>query len=275
MSAQMLDLLCAIIRETGCSDSAAASRAGVHPSTVSRWKRDCADGAILLRSAREEFRMAQLSVILAEANAGHARSWRAAAWLLERIFPEDYSPRAKERALFQAQHDALCESEAEGSALAPSTSSGPSALHVEGDTLQNVQNADEPPAPSAAEMSSFPVRVLQNVKNGAPAGGGLGDVEGEASHAGGPLTPTGVSALGADGAAPSRRAARHEGRPLQNVQNSASKAQSGATPTGESYMEWLSDSPPGAAQVGAHVKAGMSDAGRPGASVIECGRAQD
>src|SRR4051812_49339688 len=81
MNAQMLDLLCAIIRETGCSDSAAASRAGVHPSTVSRWKRDCVDVAILLRSAREEFRLAQLSVILGEASAGHARSWRAAAWL--------------------------------------------------------------------------------------------------------------------------------------------------------------------------------------------------
>ncbi len=153
----MLDLLCAVIRETGASDSAAASRAGVHPSTVSRWKRDCPDVAILLRSAREEFRQAHLSVIFAEATAGHARSWRAAAWLLERIFPEDYAPRAKERALFQEQHDAALAREEEGSELmlpdAP-----------EGAALQNVQNAAQPAARPPAQMDALPRKALQNVQ---------------------------------------------------------------------------------------------------------------
>jgi hypothetical protein len=46
----------------------------MHSSTVSRWKRDCPGVAILLRAAREDFRQAQLSVIFAEAAAGHARS---------------------------------------------------------------------------------------------------------------------------------------------------------------------------------------------------------
>src|SRR4051794_20599952 len=86
---RMLDTLCTIIRETGASDSAAAAQAGLHPSTVSRWKKEAPDLAILLRAAREEFRAAQLGIIFQEVNAGKATSWRAAAWMLERIFPED------------------------------------------------------------------------------------------------------------------------------------------------------------------------------------------
>jgi hypothetical protein len=158
LNGPMLDLLCAVIRETGASDSAAASRAGVHPSTVSRWKRDCPDVAILLRAAREEFRQAQLSVIFAEAAAGHARSWRAAAWLLERIFPEDYSPRAKERALFREQHDAALAQEGEGSELVL-----PDA--PEGEPLQNVQNSRQPASPPPTPASALPSKALQNVKN--------------------------------------------------------------------------------------------------------------
>jgi hypothetical protein len=191
----MLDLLCAVIRETGASDSAAASRAGVHPSTVSRWKRDCPDVAILLRAAREDFRQAQLSVIFAEAAAGHARSWRAAAWLLERTFPEDYAPRAKERAAFQERFDALCAAEEEGGAVALSTSSGPSALPNRVEPLQNVKNSPPPavsseaparaaspalapeltlpltPLPRGGAMEfRLPETPLQNVKNPALAG---------------------------------------------------------------------------------------------------------
>ena len=33
-------------------------------------------------------------------------NWRAAAWELERAFPEDYCPDPKRRAAFQAQHKA-------------------------------------------------------------------------------------------------------------------------------------------------------------------------
>jgi hypothetical protein len=156
----MLDLLCAVIRETGASDSAAASRAGVHPSTVSRWKRDCPDVAILLRAAREDFRQAQLSVIFAEAAAGYARSWRAAAWVLERIFPEDYSPRAKERALFREHHDAAVAGEEEGSELVL-----PDA--PEDEALQKVQNSPPSPSRPAAPASALPGKALQNVKNAA------------------------------------------------------------------------------------------------------------
>jgi hypothetical protein len=158
MNARMLDTLCAVIRETGASDSAAAARVGVHPSTVSRWKRDFPDVAILLRAAREEFRSAMLAVILAEAAAGHARSWRAAAWLLERVFPEDYALRASERAKFREQYDAVCASEAEGSEVA---------LPDEGEALQNVQNATAPAPRRAAGTAALPGTPLQNVQNSA------------------------------------------------------------------------------------------------------------
>jgi hypothetical protein len=145
----MMGLLCSIIRETGASDSAAAARASVHPSTVSRWKRDNFDFAILLRAAREDFRHAQLSLILGAAQAGGATGLRAAMWLLERVFPEDYAPRARERAQFQEQFEAGCAREEEGSEIAPPDGGKP---------LQNVQNSGPlaPPAlnPAATSGSS-------------------------------------------------------------------------------------------------------------------------
>src|SRR4051794_22800436 len=61
LNAGMIDELCAVIRGTGVSDSGAAARMSLHPSTVSRWKREHPDLAILFRTAREEFRMAQLA----------------------------------------------------------------------------------------------------------------------------------------------------------------------------------------------------------------------
>ena len=102
-SQQLVDLLCAIIRSNGISDSGAAALAGVHPSTVSRWKREHPDLTIALLQAREQFRDHHLSIIMraSEAKGG----WRAAAWLLERIFPADYHPKAAERERFQKAQD--------------------------------------------------------------------------------------------------------------------------------------------------------------------------
>jgi hypothetical protein len=170
----MVDALCAIIRQTGLSDSGAAARMSLHPSTLSRWKKESPDVAILLRSAREEFRDAQLSIIMHMADAGKATSWRAAAWLLERVFPEDYAPRAKERALFQERFEAICASEEEGGAIA---------LPAKGEALQNVKNSVPLPVPApevALDLTAAPHREtidirlpekpLQNVKNSPLAG---------------------------------------------------------------------------------------------------------
>ncbi|HEV7406278.1 MAG TPA: hypothetical protein VGO11_25240 [Chthoniobacteraceae bacterium] len=180
----MIHELCAVIRKTGVSDSGAAARVSLHPSTVSRWKKEFPDLAILLRSAREDFREAQLAIIEAAAQAGRATSWRAAAWLLERVFPEDYAPRAAERAKFQERFDAICAAEDEGGAIALPTKAEP---------LQNVKNSAplealaHPAAPApgpeceltlplttaprgGAMDLRLPETPLQNVKNSALAG---------------------------------------------------------------------------------------------------------
>jgi hypothetical protein len=178
LTKEIIGLLCSIIRETGASDSAAAARASLHPSTVSRWKRDNLDFAILLRAAREDFRHAQLEIIQREAQAGGATGLRAAMWLLERIFPEDYAPRARERAQFQEQFEAAAAREVEGGEMAPPD---------RGEPLQNVQNLSElasvsertpvvlpssegMPCPEEAPaecLAGFrhPGRPLQNVQN--------------------------------------------------------------------------------------------------------------
>jgi hypothetical protein len=140
----MIDALCAVIRATGVSDSAAAAQVSLHPSTVSRWKKENTDFAILLRSAREEFSDAQLAVIMEKAHSGEATSWRAAAWLLERTFPGDYAPRAKERALFQERFEAICAAEEEGGAIA---------LVTKGESLQNVKNSPARPARPEVQAS--------------------------------------------------------------------------------------------------------------------------
>jgi hypothetical protein len=188
LNERMIDVLCALIRETGISDSGAAARASLHPSTLSRWKKEFPDLAITLRSAREEFRAAQLSIIFETVHAGRATSWRAAAWLLERIFPHDYAPRAAERARFQEQFDAICAAEQEG---------GEISLPGRAEPLQNVKNSTPLPAPREAQARAaapgaepecdltlplteaprggakefrLPETPLQNVKNPALAG---------------------------------------------------------------------------------------------------------
>lgn len=93
-------LLTALIGQTGRSDSAAALALGISTSTISRWKQERPELAELLRQAREEFRQRQLDIIRDAAAAGPS-GWRAAAWLLERVFPQDYAPRAAEREKFQ------------------------------------------------------------------------------------------------------------------------------------------------------------------------------
>src|SRR6266853_2219691 len=87
---ETLDLICHFIREEGLSDSAAAEAAAVSAATLGRWKREHEELQIELSLARGEFRSAQLNIIKTAAQAGGQRGWRAAAWLLERIFPEDY-----------------------------------------------------------------------------------------------------------------------------------------------------------------------------------------
>jgi hypothetical protein len=283
LNAQMLDALCAVIRETGASDSAAAARVGVHPSTVSRWKRDCPDFAIVLRAARGEFREAQLAIIHAEETAGRATSWRAAAWVLERIFPEDYAPRARERARFQEMYEAACAREVEGWEGAGEgetmRQSDNETIRGEacdlGGALQNVQNAVARPVRPAGEVSGLPVRALQNVQNGA---------------VGGDRTPKGNGAA-RDGSIHVGDHVSHRGGALQNVQNSALKMGGGAARAGSIHVEDhvshvggalqnVQNSAPrmgnGAAHgASIHMEDRASQVIGPGASMVEWGREED
>ena len=77
---QIVDLLCAIIRSSGISDSGAAALAGVHPSTVSRWKREHPDLVIALLQAREQFRDHHLSVIMRASEAEAAGAPPPGCW---------------------------------------------------------------------------------------------------------------------------------------------------------------------------------------------------
>ena len=103
-SEKIVDLLYLLIRTRGLSDHRAAALMGLHPTTVARWKREQPGFVVGLLQAREQFRDQHLSVIMkaSEAKGG----WRAAAWLLERVFPADYHPKAAERERFQKVEDA-------------------------------------------------------------------------------------------------------------------------------------------------------------------------
>jgi hypothetical protein len=98
-------MLRAVIRQFGVSDSAAAVKVGMSASTISRWKREFPDLAQELQQAREECRIHHLQVIIDHSQAEGGRGWRASAWLLERLFPGDYSPRMRERFAYENLED--------------------------------------------------------------------------------------------------------------------------------------------------------------------------
>jgi hypothetical protein len=79
------------------SDTAAACHCGIPASTLSRWKFLNPELELRFLSAREDFRLRQVYQIQTATTRDGRRDWRAAAWLLERIFPEDYARRPGRR----------------------------------------------------------------------------------------------------------------------------------------------------------------------------------
>ncbi|WP_448539831.1 terminase small subunit-like protein [Roseiflexus sp.] len=71
----------------GASLAAAAAAAGVNPDTVLNWRRARRVFAIAVERAMAEGALRALDAIWTAAESG---DWRAAAWLLERRYPEDY-----------------------------------------------------------------------------------------------------------------------------------------------------------------------------------------
>ena len=119
-----VSILLALIREAGLSDSAAAAKAGLSTSSLSRWRREYPDFALALLRAREEFRDTHLQIIITAAKA--RGGWRASAWILQHVFPGDYSPRAAEREKFQRMAEQQAErNEAEAEAYTSAVQASP------------------------------------------------------------------------------------------------------------------------------------------------------
>jgi hypothetical protein len=82
------NMLCALIR-TGCTRRRAANIAGVAESTVRSALQSDPDFAARMADATAAAEVECLQTIRAAA----ARSWRAAAWMLQRICPREYGPK--------------------------------------------------------------------------------------------------------------------------------------------------------------------------------------
>lgn len=88
--------ICALIRSQGLSDSLAALRAGASRSAVYRWRRSDPDFAAELELARGEFLHRRHAEIRQARMAAGIPAWRADAWLLQRLYPHEFSrPRAE------------------------------------------------------------------------------------------------------------------------------------------------------------------------------------
>lgn len=75
--------------EAGATFELAARAAGVSAATLKRWRDD--DDELAQAEARGAVRA--LEVIQAAAAGPHAGQWQAAAWLLERRYPDSYGRR--------------------------------------------------------------------------------------------------------------------------------------------------------------------------------------
>jgi hypothetical protein len=167
--------LATLISQTGLSDSAAARQLGLSTSSLGRWKQQNPEFALALLRAREAFRLARLDLILAASQASGS-GWRAAAWLLERVFPEDYHPNATQRAKHQ---ELAAPRHEEALALAfpqteePETQAPITPPQAFVPASQNSQNSPsstlhaEPPLPYPATLP-FTVTPSQNSQNSPP-----------------------------------------------------------------------------------------------------------
>ena len=93
-SEEMVGRLCELIRRRGKSDAAAAAAFDIPKSTLARWKHEHPELAGWLAMAREQYRDAKLEIVDEAKTADGRPDWRAAAWALQKAFPEDYGPSA-------------------------------------------------------------------------------------------------------------------------------------------------------------------------------------
>ena len=92
-----MERLCEAIRRGGMSDTRASLTLGIRRSTLSGWKKEHPELDEWLAMAREQFREAKLAIVDEATTRDGRPDWRAAAWALEKVFPEDYGKPARPR----------------------------------------------------------------------------------------------------------------------------------------------------------------------------------
>ena len=77
--------------EEGESISSICANVGIHPDTYRRWSKIDEDFSIKVKRSLARYEMRLYDII----HAASVEHWRAAAWLLERKYPERYSTYAQ------------------------------------------------------------------------------------------------------------------------------------------------------------------------------------
>ncbi len=82
--------------EAGMSPSAAGRQAGLNPQTISEWRGRFPVFSESIEQARARGMRKRLDAIGAGVLPSGLLDWRAQAWLLERLFPDDFGKKAGE-----------------------------------------------------------------------------------------------------------------------------------------------------------------------------------
>lgn len=88
----------------GLSQKDAAALAGISEDTLSRWKKEKVDFADKIRQKEITFKQKNIDVIR---KTGEDKSWQAAAWLLERKYPEEFSLKQELRVTTESQDEEI------------------------------------------------------------------------------------------------------------------------------------------------------------------------
>lgn len=78
----------------GSTQTDAAQAVGIHRTTLSRWKSADPELAEAMERAESEAKAKLLQLVLSSAG-GEDPDWRAAAWILERRWPDEFGPKAR------------------------------------------------------------------------------------------------------------------------------------------------------------------------------------
>jgi len=81
--------------EGGLTETDAAQCAGIHRATLIRWKSEDPELPDRIAEAKSRFVRTLTALILQHAASRFPNSWQAAAWLLERRFPDDFGPKQR------------------------------------------------------------------------------------------------------------------------------------------------------------------------------------